>query len=265
MRSSRPSANSHLSRGAARTPIVEGGPATRERLALAPRAAAWPLARWSLSLSGSDNGPSGSGLEGIAPLHERSSKVKRSVRARTMSFGCCLDPPQLRQQLARGSKRLRGKFPASTVARAGEPPAVDLSSPPGHPLGAVKPRERGADHERAAAGPQTHSVDQHRDKPQQTRSNNNPSARRRTRQTPCKWPPSQTRRQSLHTREIAGSSPAVPITKTFRSPYSRTRSVSRGIGFSRGLTSRDYSPGSLVPTDIDERFQRLEHRPKARR
>jgi hypothetical protein len=66
--------------------------------------------------------------------------------------------PQPLVQLARGSKLLRGKFPAGAVARATEPPAVDRSSPRGHPLGAVKPRgERHAQDEHAAAGPQTDS------------------------------------------------------------------------------------------------------------
>ena len=60
------------------------------------------------------------------------------VPLRTKSFGCCLDPPQLLAQLARGSKPLRGR----TLARsAGEPPAVAISTPSGHLLGAsIAPR-----------------------------------------------------------------------------------------------------------------------------
>jgi len=55
------------------------------------------------------------------------------VPSRTKSFGCCLDPPQLRQQLAWGSKPLRGR----TLARsAGEAPAVAISTASAHLLGA---------------------------------------------------------------------------------------------------------------------------------
>jgi len=156
-----------------------------------------------------------------------------------MSFGFCLDPPQLRQQLARGSKSLRGKFPATAVARAAEPPAVALSSPPGHLLGAVKPRvERHAHDERAAAGPQTNSVDQHRDKPQQT---NDPSAHRGDRQTPCKTMPSDSRGQSLHTREVVGSNPTVPIRNTCKAPsFWICTDLSR---------QRERSPSSSPPSD----------------
>ena len=60
------------------------------------------------------------------------------VLPRTKSFGCCLDPPQLLAQLARGSKPLRGR----TLARsAGEAPAVAISTASAHLLGAsIAPR-----------------------------------------------------------------------------------------------------------------------------
>jgi len=81
-----------------------------------------------------------------------------------MSFGFRFDPPQLRQQLAWGSKPLRGEYPAAAVARAAEPPAVDLSSPPGHLLEATKPRGDRRAAEQHAAGPRNHSGDHNHDK-----------------------------------------------------------------------------------------------------
>ena len=103
-----------------------------------------------------------------------------------MSFRCRLDPPQLRQQLARGSKPLRGERPAATVARAAEPPAVDLSSPAGHLLEALRPRgDRHAAHGRAA-GPQIYSVDHNRDKSQQSTTICPAMESEISQQTPCK-------------------------------------------------------------------------------
>jgi hypothetical protein len=58
-----------------------------------------------------------------------------------MSFRFRLDPPQLRQRLARGSKPLRGEHTAATVARAAEPPAVDLQVPPVTPSERSRPEE----------------------------------------------------------------------------------------------------------------------------
>jgi hypothetical protein len=66
------------------------------------------------------------------------------VPTRAMSFRCRLDPCQLLEQLTRGSKPLRGKVAAATVARATEPSAVEFSSPAGHLLEAVKPEESDA-------------------------------------------------------------------------------------------------------------------------
>ena len=64
------------------------------------------------------------------------------VPLRTKSFGCCLDPPELRQQLARGSKRERGR---SLACSAGEAPAVAISTASGHLPGASLAPRRARD------------------------------------------------------------------------------------------------------------------------
>ena len=57
------------------------------------------------------------------------------VPPRTQSLRCWFDPPHLLSQLARGSKPLRGEFPAATVVRAAEAPTVRNSTASAHLLG----------------------------------------------------------------------------------------------------------------------------------
>ena len=153
--------------------------------------------------------------------------------------------PSAAQQLARGSKPLRGKFPAYAVARAAEPPAVDLSSPTGHLLEAIKPRgERRAAAQRAA-GPRNDSGDHIRDKSLQSTTVNPATESEMSRQTPCKPPRSNRRWRSLHTREVAGSKPAVPITgsltncdRSWRPGFARICRGVRGTGGAQPRTRR---------------------------
>jgi len=74
-------------------------------------------------------------------------------------------------QLARGSTPLRGEYPTAAVARADEPPAVELSTPAIHLPGELIPEEHDAsDHERAAAGPEIRFRDHNHDKSQQSKT-----------------------------------------------------------------------------------------------
>jgi hypothetical protein len=108
------------------------------------------------------------------------------VPPRTQSFGCCLDPLQLLTQLTRGSKPLRGEHPPATVARAAEPPTVDLSTPPGHPLGAVTPRGERRAAEQRAAGPRNDSGAHNHDKSLHSTTEIPVDKSRISRETPCK-------------------------------------------------------------------------------
>jgi hypothetical protein len=159
------------------------------------------------------------------PNHERTpaiARLPRSVRGRS---NLCPSPDQDHElrfsarspsavgAAGTGVEAVKGQLPGQHGCPRGRAPGCRSLKPSRSPPQSGQARgERRAHNERAAAGPQNNSVDQNRDKPQQTTSNNDPSARQGDRQTPCKQPPSQTRRQSLHTREVAGSSPAVPIT-----------------------------------------------------
>jgi len=197
------------------------------------------------------------------------------VPARIKSFGCCLDPPQLRQQLARGSKPLWGEHPATTAARAAEPPTVGLSSPPGHLLGAVKPRGGGA----PITGepplvPGMISRDHNRDKSQQSTTVSPVAQSGIGRQSPCKPAPCSSRRRSLHTREVGGSKPPVPILRNLalsgRPGESHPQAPSDpGVTVSRHralLTSSQYArthrqwsnrPGCLSSSPAHHRLNRL--------
>ena len=83
------------------------------------------------------------------------------VLARTKSFGCCLDPPQLLEQLTRGSKRLRGR---KLVHSVGEAPAVAISTASAHLLGASLAPRRTRGHRAALLVHAPTSVDQRPEK-----------------------------------------------------------------------------------------------------
>lgn len=83
------------------------------------------------------------GVRARAGLSE-AAVIFAPVHARTQSFRCCLDPPQLLAQLARGSKRLRGPV-AVTVTRRSACPAVALSTLQAHLPGAIRLRGEGRD------------------------------------------------------------------------------------------------------------------------
>jgi hypothetical protein len=98
------------------------------------------------------------------------------------------------EQLTRGQKVVAADaHGTATTNSAAEPPAVVLSSPAGHPLGAVVPPEESGATQWPAAGLRNDSGDHNRDKSLQSTTVISATESEISRQTPCKLAPSNGR------------------------------------------------------------------------
>ncbi len=146
---------------------------------------------------------------GIARARQPSRAVGRGLPVRLRERGCAGAEDRLEQldvDLA---------LPPRPGRREGQREGARPSTP-GRPLRGGQARGDRRATRRRAAGPRNHSGDHIHDKSLHSTTVIRATEGEISRQTPCKCSRNNVSGRSLHTREVAGSSPAVPIEKAWK-------------------------------------------------